>query len=257
MKNNQSNHRILFGKYIAESLRQISVTFTFIIIAFSITSCNQNSSNNEKELQIIERIGAEISHYRFHHEYGTKRMGEVIAAAEHLLNAIRNPEIGLTEAELELDLHKLTWLWLSATPTTEYVALTNSGEISLVSSEALRRKFKEMNMEQEKLKQFEEIQVGYVNQALRPFLNSRMDRTTIDTYQQADSLITTLFPSPFKNTSSTLHKSREFANILTDVLFFTKRIMLPYKRIAVVMDEMEEIISKDYPEAKIEKYAPF
>jgi hypothetical protein len=96
-----------------------------------------------------------------------------------------------------------------------------------------------------------------VNQNLRPFLNRHIDRTTIDTYQKADSLITTRFPSPFKNAPSVLLENREFANIITDLLFFTKRIMLPYRRLAVVMSEMEEIIAKDYPEAKIEKYEPF
>ena len=112
-------------------------------------------------------------------------------------------------------------------------------------------------MDQEKLKQFEEMQVSYVNQELRPFLNSRIDRTTLDTYQKADSLITTRFPSPFENSPRGLLENREFANILTDLLFFTKRITLPYRRMAVVMNEMEEIISKDYPNIKIEKYDPF
>jgi hypothetical protein len=257
MKNKQLNNKTLWEQNVMDISLRILILLSFIVIVFSIGSCTQNQQDGKKELKIVERVGADVSLYKFHHEYGTKRMGEVISAAEVLLEAIKNPEIQLSEDELELNLHKLTWLWLSATPTTEYAALTNSGEIGLVSSEELRRKFKEMNIDQEKLKQFEEIQVSYVNQELRPFLNRHIDRTTIDTYQKADSLITIRLPSPFENTPSDLLKNREFANILTDLIFFTKRIMLPYRRIAVVMNDMEEIIAKDYPEAKIEPYEPF
>jgi len=257
MKNKQLNHKPHTEQNRMDFIQRILTVLSFIVIVFSIGSCTHKQQKAEKELNVVERIGEDVSLYEFHHKYGTKRMGDVISAAEKLLEAIRNPEVELTEDELEFNLHKLTWLWLSATPTTEYVALTNSCEISLVSSEELRRKFKEMNIDQEKLKQFEEIQVSYVNQNLRPFLNRHIDRTTIDTYQKADSLITTRFPSPFEYSSSDLLENREFANILTDLLFFTKRIMLPYKRIAVVMSEMEEIIAKDYPKVKIEPYEPF
>ena len=257
MKNNQPNQNMFTLTNAVNLPRIILAVLPFILFTILINSCAPDKTNIEKELNIVERIGADISLYKFHEEYGTKRMGTVISAAERLLTAIRNPEIQLTAEELELNLHQLTLLWLSATPTTEYVALTNSGEISLVSSELLRRKFKEMNLDQEKLKQFEEIQLDYVNQELRPFLNSRIDRTTIDTYQKADSLITTRFTSPFKSAPSELLENREFANILIDLLFFTKRIMLPYKRMAVVMQEMEEIISKDYPAAKMKAYKPF
>jgi hypothetical protein len=184
-------------------------------------------------------------------------MGEVITAAEELLEAIQNPEIELTEAQIELNVHKLTWLWLASTPTTEYIALTNSGEISLVTSETLRRKFREMNLDQEKLLQFEELQIGYVNQELRPYLNSRIDKTTLKTRQNFDALETTKVSSPFNNSPKDLLKEREFANLLVDLLFFTKRIMLPYNRLNKITTDMEKIIAQDYPDVKLKEYKPF
>ncbi|PHS50759.1 MAG: hypothetical protein COB01_11895 [Lutibacter sp.] len=225
--------------------------------ALSINSYRQNQIETKKELRIVQGIAKDISLYKFYHKYGTERMGQVISSAEHLLNAIRNPERQMNKEEIDLHLHKLTWLWLSATPTTEYVALSNSGEINLISSDALRNKFREFNMEQEKLLQFEAIQVRYVDLQLRPFLNSHIDRTTIDTYQKADSLITNHFSSPFKNTSSDLLNNREFANILTDLIFSTKRIMLPYRRMAIVIKEIEEIFTVKYPSIPIVEYNPF
>jgi hypothetical protein len=241
-------------KYIHK--QKLSI-FTLIIIAFAIGSCTQNAKRAEKELLLVERIGADIALYNFHFEYGTSRMGEVISSGELLLKAISEPEIQLTDEEIELHVHKLTWLWQAATTTSAYVSAMNSGEISLLTSERLRRKFKEMNENQERLKHFEAVQVSYVNQELRPFLNKEIDKTTLVTNQNFHSFGTNRVSSPFNNSPGDLLKSREFANIVVDVLFFTERIMLPYNRLKIVMTDMEEIISKDYPKARMEPYKPF
>ena len=105
MENKLSNHNTPTEQnHIAFSHRALTL-FTFIVIAFSTSSCTQKQQNDEKELNVVERIGVEISLYKFHHEYGTARMGEVISAAEELLEAIRNPQIQLSEEQIELDLH--------------------------------------------------------------------------------------------------------------------------------------------------------
>ena len=239
------------------SFRLIINLFVLLTVTLLINSCSEKQQNTDKEKIIVERIETEVAVYKFHYKYGAKRMGEVITAAEELLNAIRNPEIELTEEQTELNIHKLTWLWLAATPTTEYKALTNSGEISLVSSETLKRKFKEMNSDQEKLLQFEQLQINYVNQELRPYLNTRIDRTTLRTSQNFDGLKTSKLSSPYKNSPKELLKDREFANLLTDLLFFTKRIMLPYNRLNKITAEMENIIAEDYPDVELKEYKPF
>lgn len=228
----------------------------FVTILF-FNSCKENQQNFDKEKRIVERIQEDVALYKFHFKFGSTRMGEVIKAAEKLLEAIENPEIKLTEEQIELNVHKLTWLWLAATPTTEYIALTNSGEIRLVTSEKLRRKFKEMNSDQEKLMQFEELQISYVNQELRPYLNSHIDKTTLRTRQNFDALVTTKVSSPFKSSPKELMKDRKFANLLVDLLFFTKRIMLPYNRLNKIMADMETIITEDYPDVELKVYNPF
>lgn len=228
-----------------------------IVVVLLIYSCSETQQSTSMENNIVERIGEDVAFYKFHFEYGATRMGQVITAAEELLEAIQNPEITLTEEEIELKIHKLTWLWLAATPTTEYNALTNSGEIRLVTSERLRRKFKEMNFDQEKLLQFEALQINYVNQELRPYLNKRIDRTTLKTRQNFDALETVKVSSPFENSPQDLLEDREFANLLIDVLFFTRRIMLPYNRLNKIMADMEKIIAQDYPDVELKEYNPF
>lgn len=245
------------GKSATVFSRKTLTIISIITIGLLMSACTQNQRKKEKELNIVERIGEDISLYRFHLKYSKERMGEVISAADHLLEAIRNPKNQLSDEEIEIDLNKLSWLWLAATPTTEYVSLINTGEITLITSEDLRRKFKLLNVDQERLKQFEEIQVRYVNQELRPFLNKHVDRTTMDMKFRGGKLITEHFPSPFESSPGELLKDREFANILTDVLFFTRRINLPSRRIEIVMNEMEEIIGRDYPGAEYEAFRPF
>lgn len=160
--------------------------FSLILIISFASSCNQNERNTEQQLLLVERIGVDIALYQFHYQYGTSRMGEVIKSGNVLLEAMRDPEIQLTDEEIELNVHKLTQLWQAATLTTTYVSAMNSGELSLLTSERLRRKFKEMNANQERLKHFEAVQVDYVNRELRPFLNKHIDRTTLVTNQRFD-----------------------------------------------------------------------
>ncbi len=231
--------------------------FILLMCIILITSCSQNQHSADKENKIVERIGTEVTFYQFHFKYGATRMGQVITAAEELLEAIQNPEINLTEEQIELNVHKLTWLWLAATPTTEYKTLTNSGEIKLVTSERLRRKFREMNFDQEKLLQFEELHINYVNQELRPYLNKHIDKTTLKTRQNFDALETKKVSSPYTSSPKELLQDREFANLLVDVLFFTKRIMLPYNRLNKIMADMEIIIAEDYPDVELKEYKPF
>lgn len=228
----------------------------FLILVLSISSCTENQQKAEREVKIVERIGADVALYQFHFKFGATRMSEVITAAQTLLEAVRNPDMEISEDDVALNIHKLTWLWMAAIPTTEYVAMVQSGEISLLRSERLRRKFKEMNNDLEKLLQFEALQISYVNQELRPFLNKRIDKTIYYSSQNFNSAGPVRVPSPFHDSAKDLLQDREFANLLVDVLFFTERIMLPYNRLQTIMADMETMIAEDYPTVSIEAYGP-
>jgi len=253
--------KLFFGgnlmKYKIYAVVLTVIGFIWILFAFSINTYFQNRENTEKELRAIQDIATEIEYYEFLIDRGGERMKEVIGAAERLLKTMREPDFQPSKEEIDLDLHKLTWLWLSATPTTKYVALNASGDFSLISSTPLRDELSSFNADQEKLLQFEAIQVRFVDTQLRPFLNRNMDRTTIDSHQERATLITERFASPFTDSSESLLKNREFGNLLLDLLFCTKRIMLPYQRMFGTVGEIREIISKEYPSIRVEPYKPF
>ena len=218
-----------------------------ILFAFSLSSYLRDKEASKRELRAIQEIKSEIAYYEFMIEKGGGRMNEVIAAAERLLHVIRNPQEKASMEDVELDLHKLTWLWLSATPTTKYVSLIHSGDINFISSAELRSELSQFNADQEKLLQFEAIQVRFVDTQLRPFLNKHIDRTVMDSYQKGADLVFNRFQSPFRNTNSSLLQNREFANLLLDLIFCTKRLNLPYSRMQGEAEYMKEIIAKDYP----------
>ena len=239
-------------KYIAIGLGLFLVGCACILFAFEVNGYYQNKLNTKKELRVVREIVTELDYYNFMRKHGGGRMKEVIGAAENLLNAIRDPEVQLSKEDIDLNLHKLNWVWLSATPITSYVALNSSGDFSFLSSMSLRKKFANFNADQEKLLQFEAIQTRFVDQQLRPFLNHNTDRTTIDSYQFGATLKTKRYSSPFTNTNYKLLKNREFANLLTDLLFFTKRLFLPYDRLGNTTLDIKEIIKKEYTSIEID-----
>ncbi|MEH6745285.1 MAG: hypothetical protein V7670_00470 [Maribacter arcticus] len=79
MKNKQLNHKTRTEQNRMDFIQRTLTLLSFIVIVFSIGSCTHNQQKVEKELNVVERIGEDVSLYKFHHKYGTKRMGEVIS----------------------------------------------------------------------------------------------------------------------------------------------------------------------------------
>ncbi len=257
MENLKSNMNMKITRYIAFVLGILMIGFVCILFGFQISNWNNDRLNTKKEMRIIKDISEEIQYYKFISGLGSARMAKVVVAAEQLLDEIRNPGQQLTHEEIDLDVHMLTWLWKSVTPTTIYDGISASGEIGVISSDLLRKKLTDLKANQEKLMQFEDIQVRYVDLQLRPFLNQRIDRTNIDTFQKVDSLITKHYDTPFINSYDDLLRDREFANILVDLIFHTKRLFLPGNRMKKDLNQIESIIREEYPSVKIKLYEPY
>lgn len=65
-----------------------------------------------------------------------------------------------------------------------------------------------MNNDLEKLLQFEELQINYINQELRPFLNSHTDNTIYYTSQNYNTKGPERLLSPFKSSEKELLNNR-------------------------------------------------
>ena len=153
-------------------------------------------------------------------------------------------------------LHKLTWVWVSGRNTTIYDVLSGSGDFDNISSSILRKKLADLKANQENLLHFEVVQNRFVDQQLRPFLNRAVDRTTMRSKFESGEMITTAHASKFPNSYSELLESREFANLLVDLSFFTGRVRT-YGRIDSDIAEIDSLIHAKYPDMMAKAYTPY
>ncbi len=236
------------------------IGFVLILFMSFLNNYFQEKDNTRKEIFAVQEIAVEIEYYKFIQESGSKKMNDVIDATDRLLNTIRNSKNKYSDAEIELDLHKITWLFLAGTPTTKYTTLDASGNFEYISSSNLRHSLLQYHADVEKLVQFEEIQVRYVDLVLRPFLNKNMDRISMEAntfVPNLDSVVIKRYPSPFTYNINDLINNREFANILVDLKFHTRRLMFPYNRIGKGINHLQDLITKDYPSVSLKSYEPF
>lgn len=211
------------NKYLLYAFGEILLVVIGILIALQINTWNQERINSREEQRIYQDLVEELEFNKFLVKYGSEFMGEVVEAAERMSVRINNTNESFNEAEFNQDIHKLTWVWASGRSTTMYDVLSASGEFSLISSPILRKKLADLKRNQELLQKYEEFQNRFVDDQLRPFLNQHVDRTTIKSRLIAAEISVTRHSSVFPPNDNQILQNREFANLLTDLIFFYKK----------------------------------
>ena len=92
--------------YLAYAVGEIVLIVVGILLAVQISESNQARKDREEEQRILQDLTEELQFYRFLHEYGSKYMGEVAAAAERLLFAISHPADKPSQEQIALDVNK-------------------------------------------------------------------------------------------------------------------------------------------------------
>ena len=246
-----------FSKYLLYAIGEVVLVVIGILIALQINTWNQERINSREEQRIFRDLAEELEYNKFLVENGRSKMMEVVYAAKRLLAGINNEDSTYNEKSLNQDLAKITWVWVSGRPTTLYDVLSSSGDFKLISSPELRKKLADLKRNQESLIKFEKIQSDYVDYQLRPFLNRHVDRTTIRTILVEAKFITTKHSSVFEPNNPGLVHNREFANLLTDVIFFTTRIEGNYNRIEDDIFHIDSLIQAKYPGLNPDSYIPY
>ncbi|MDT0538706.1 DUF6090 family protein [Croceitalea sp. P059] len=245
------------GKYFKYAIGEIVLVVIGILIALQINNWNQNRINNLEEQRIFQDLGEELQFNRFLMKNGTEKMQEVIASAERMLDWVNTSPEEFNQSLFDQDLDKLTWVWLAGRPTTLYDVLSASGDFDLITSSNLRKKLADFKRGQETLIAFEYNQNRFVDNQLRPFLNKNVDRTTVRSIYKSSQLITTEHDSPFISNHIELLQNREFANLLTDLIFFTKRIEENYSRLKHDIIEIDSLMHVKYPSMETKTYIPY
>lgn len=246
-----------FSKYLIYAVGEIVLVVIGILIALQINTWYQKRINAREEQRIFQDLVEELEYNKFLLNNGISKMGEVVGAAERMLTAINNNGNTFSEEEFNQDIDKLNWVWVSGRPTTLFDVLSASGDFKLISSPRLRKKLADLKRNQESLIKFEEIQNRFVDNQLRPFLNQHVDRTKVRSHLKSADLVTTRYPSVFPPNNGKLLLNREFANLLTDLIFFTKRIESNYIRIDSDINQIDSLIHVKYPEIDVKPYIPY
>jgi hypothetical protein len=244
-------------KYLLYAVGEILLVVIGILIALQINTWNQERINAREEQRISQDVLEELEFNKFLLNNGTSKMGEVVSAAERMLNTINNNGNTFNEQEFNQDIDKLSWVWVSGRPTTLFDVLSASGDFKFISSPHLRKKLADLKRNQESLIKFEEIQHRFVDNQLRPFLNQHVDRTKVRSHLESADLVTISHPSVFPPNNGELLLNREFANLLTDLIFFTKRIEGNYMRIDSDINQIDSLIHVKYPEIDVKPYIPY
>lgn len=245
------------SKYLLYAAGEIVLVVIGILIALQINTWNQERINVREEQRIFQDLSEELQYNKFLLQNGSSKMTEVIGAAERMLVGINDIGHSFSEDTFNQDVDKLTWVWVSGRPTTLYDVLSSSGDFNLISSPVLRKKLADLKRNQESLIKFEEIQNRFVDEQLRPFLNQHIDRTKVRSILKSAELITTRHNSVFPPNNKQLFQNREFANILADLIFFTKRIEGNYIRINMDIAQIDSLIHAKYPDIYAKTYIPY
>lgn len=246
-----------FSKYLLYAVGEIILVVIGILIALQINTWNQGRINAKEERRIFMDLAEELEFNKFLLGYGRNTMGEVVTEAERLLTLMDNTRAPFNEEDFNHAVNKLTRVWASGRPTTMYDVLSGSGDFNLITSPVLRKKLTDLKTNQELLLQFETLQNRFVDDQLRPFLNKNVDRTKVRSSMESAEMITTLQRSIFPSSKGELLHNREFANLLIDLSFFTKRIIDSYARIEKDVDQIDSLIVSKYPDIQAKHYVPY
>lgn len=243
-------------RYLLYAFGEILLVVIGILIALQINDWNQNRLNAKEEQRISQDIldGFQLSRFLFNKGIGTWET--VIGNADTLLLIINNPSIRPDDEKLEMHLHLLTLQWMSGTSTTIYDVLANSGDLEIISSDLLRNNLAEFKYQMEHLNHSEESYVQFVNRELRPFLNRFVDRSALRGNYVKGQWIISYHASPFGSSFDDLIQSREFANLLIDLIDASNKMINVYHRLEKVIDQMDSLILAKHPSMQAKPYIP-
>lgn len=125
------------------------------------------------------------------------------------------------------------------TSTSTYDVLVGSGQLGLLSSVELRNELAFLKLQMELLGKYEAIQAGFVDEQLSPFLNGSVDRFSgaAEELERGGRLV----ESRFRTSYEEIFESRDFSNLLVDLLRHTGSVQLVYGNVERAMSRIESL----------------
>ena len=230
-----------FSSYLLYAIGEILLVVIGILIALQINTWNQDRINRSEEQRILNSISDELKLSKFLLDRGSKVQESKLAAAKNLLQASSNANALANESQLEEDFSNLIKRWLTGTPTSIYDALIGSGDLSLISSEQLRKQLMQYKSDQEFLRQFEEIQVRFFDEQLSPSINQHLNRSAVVRGRAGPIMSGHLMPTLGDNDYQALLKDRAFTNLLVESIEHGSRVLFTYQRLDGIVHQIDSL----------------
>ncbi|MDA0350184.1 MAG: hypothetical protein O3C43_17800 [Verrucomicrobia bacterium] len=234
--------------YVAYALGEIALIVIGILIAVEISDRNQVRKDRAEEQQLLAAISDEVSQYIFYVETGIQRGEEIKAASERLMMAMKNPSITADTAQLDQDISdvlSIRWLSGAGQTTSIYDVLAQGGQLRLISSKDLQKQLKRLKTNFGYLLNYELLQASFVDNQLSPFLNKYINRLALT--GEALEVDPALYDSPFTTDREALLKSREFSNLLTELIKHTRSLLNSNRRLYDSLNQIDTLVIEGNP----------
>ena len=243
-----------FGKYLTYAIGEIILVVIGILIALQINTWNQNRLDSKEETQLLEAIQIKMEYNRFQSETGYSRYNAVLKASTQLINISTNQITSYDPDEVDYYLHILSKRFLvgNSNKTSIYDEMIGSGQLNLLKSKELRSELTSLKANLELLASYEDLQTGFVDNHLNPFLNKYTDRLsiTVNGYEKDTAIYDKILAESYstlkilnrKTTDSSLLKNSEFINLLTELIYHTTALLPVYSRINENILTIESLI---------------
>ncbi len=234
-------------KYLLYAIGEIFLVMIGIILALQVNNWNVDRLAKLEEKKLYCTIHQEMELYYFYQEQGHDRYAEIFSAAEQLLLLINDPSIESSEEQIDEYLSELGRRWLTGAGsiTNIYDLLISSGKLELLTSEDIKENLRNLNSHLEYMFTFEELQAYFVDNRLNPYLDTYIDR--ISTYSKKFDLHESLYSSRFETSYQTLRDSREFANLLIELIKHSRTLVQIYERMGSLITKIDSIAVQNCP----------
>ena len=241
-------------RYLIYAIGEILLVVIGILIALQINNWNKNNSNRAEEKISLHAISEKMKFNQFQYEIGLKRNKRVILGAEELLTLASDPTTKMSNSRIEQNLNTLNKRFLmgKSNATSIYDELVGAGQFSNISSQELRNQLTKLKANMQLLESYENLQIQFVDNHLSPFLNTQIDKVAVGiTGSKADS---TFYDKKIQINYSAFNKltkeqsyeellrSREFSNLLLELMKHTKTLLPIYDRIGGNISIIDSIV---------------
>tara|TARA_B110000971_G_scaffold138134_1_gene141231 strand:+ start:335 stop:1000 length:666 start_codon:yes stop_codon:yes gene_type:complete len=206
-------------------ITEIIIISIGVLFAFFITNTNNKLKESEREKKIVYDLIQDIKYNIEQAEYSLTINNKIILDCEYSVKSLKNGDFDLDS--LPIKLPALTFVIINQIKTSTYESIKNSGELSIIQNEILRKIIAEYYISSDDVRRVENIFNNFSDDS-RQFIQKNIDIKNI------------------RNHPKELLSSSEFYNLFHSAKYYTEIRGLYYQEFASESTKLEEQLKKYY-----------